>query len=233
MLLSLQGLIDWDKSVTLALNGSDFTFIDNAIMAITSTITWIPLAIVLIYVLIRNNNMPTLSLLILFLALCVLCSDQMSSSFTKPYFERFRPSRDPEIMYLVDIVDDYRGGKYGFFSSHAANTFSITVFLSLLFRYRAMTIGLFSWTLLNCYSRIYLGVHYVGDVIVGILWGAIVGGLMFFAYKRIGLTHSNANSTVAGELTASGYQVKSINLLLLSLLLTYLCVIIYATLVSV
>ncbi|MEG1580740.1 MAG: phosphatase PAP2 family protein [Bacteroidaceae bacterium] len=228
MLPTLEKLLNLDQHITLALNGSDSLFLDNVIMAITQTVTWIPMALVLIYVLIRNNNMQTLGLLLLMLGLCILFSDQMSSSFTKPYFARFRPTQDPQIMYLVDVVDGYRGGKYGFFSSHAANTFSITIFLSLLFRYRPVILGLLSWTLLNCYSRIYLGVHYVGDVLMGIVWGSIVGTLLYFVSKRMGLTPSNGNTTADDYFTKSGYQISTMHLFLYALLLTYVLIIISA-----
>jgi undecaprenyl-diphosphatase len=83
---------------------------------------------------------------------------------------------------LVDTVDGYRGGNYGFFSAHAANTFSIAIFMSLLMRQRLLTIFLVCWSLLNCYTRLYLGVHYPGDITVGLIWGGLVGFCVYKGY---------------------------------------------------
>ena len=81
----------------------------------------------------------------------------------------------PDIASLVTIVNGYRGGMYGFFSSHAANAAGIVTFTSLLFRNRLYTVTAVIWALLTCYSRMYLGVHYPGDIVVGLLWGTFVG----------------------------------------------------------
>ncbi|MCD8318623.1 MAG: hypothetical protein LUC45_07215 [Paraprevotella sp.] len=86
---------------------------------------------VVFYLVIRNNSMSEVGLIILCFGLAILLADQFSSSFCKPYFARFRSAQDPQLMYLVDVVDGYRGGRYGFISSHAANTFAVCIFLSL------------------------------------------------------------------------------------------------------
>ena len=98
---------------------------------------------------------------------------------------RWRPTHDPQIGTLVDIVDGYRGGKYGFFSSHAANTMSIAVYFIWMVRSRRLSIALVIWSLLNCWTRMYLGVHFPGDIMVGLLWGVAVGTGVYFLYRRI------------------------------------------------
>lgn len=162
-------LIQFDQRLLLALNGSDSLFWDHFMTGITSTVAWLPVAVVLIYVIIKNNSMREVGLIIGMVALAILVADQFSSSFCKPYFARFRPAQDPQLMYLVDVVDGYRGGRYGFISSHAANTFAVGIFLALLIRHVWVSVSLFLWAALCSYSRIYLGVHYPGDIFFGML----------------------------------------------------------------
>ena len=110
----------------------------------------------------------------------VLFADQLSASILRPWLGRLRPAH-PEnpISEFVHIVDGHRGGSYGFPSSHAANTFAVATLLSLIFRHLRFTIAIFFWALLNCYSRIYLGMHYPGDLIVGSLIGIVFGLLIY------------------------------------------------------
>ena len=117
-------------------------------------------------------------------SLLIVVTDQFSSSFCKPFFHRFRPTHDPDIMYMVDMVNGYRGGWYGFFSSHASNTFGLALFLSLLFRNWRSTLVLLCWASLSSYSRIYLGVHYPGDILCGALLGAVGAWLTIRLLRR-------------------------------------------------
>jgi undecaprenyl-diphosphatase len=117
--------------------------------------------------------------------LCVFLAGGLDDMLVKPTVARWRPTHDPEIGSLVDVANGYRGGNYGFFSAHAANTFSIAVFFSLLIRQRMLTFFLVGWSLLNCYTRLYLGVHYPGDITIGLLWGGFVGWFVHWLYCRI------------------------------------------------
>ena len=171
----MMGLEDWiafDQQLLLRLNGSDSLFWDNLMEGITSTVAWLPVGVVLLYLVVKNNTMREAGLVILFFALTIVVADQFSSSFCKPYFARFRPTQDPLLMYLVDVVDGYRGGRYGFISSHAANTFGVCMFLSLLLRNRWMTFSLVLWAALCSYSpRRHLLRHVVGIGVGGfVLW---------------------------------------------------------------
>ena len=223
----LDKLLDLDQKLTLLLNGSDSLFWDGVAQTATSTLTWIPLAIVLLYVIIRNNDIKNVGLIIVAMALCVLVADQVASGICKPLFARFRPAQDPQIMYLVDIVDGYRGGRYGFFSSHASNTFALAVFVSLLIRHKALTLGLISWALLNCWTRVYLGVHYVGDLFVGTCFGCFVGVVVYFIFKRI--TKLEIDELHRPEIqTSTGYSPEDAYLLLSALLLIYIYILIRA-----
>ncbi|MDE6003086.1 MAG: phosphatase PAP2 family protein, partial [Prevotella sp.] len=172
----MEELIQLDKQLLLMVNGSDSLFLDYLVMTLTNAKTWIPLYIALFYVVLKANNTVRDILLVLAAAgLCVLLAGTVDDMLVKPTVARWRPGHDPEIGLLVDTVDGYRGGKYGFFSAHASNTFSIALFFSLLMRRRLLVLTMLAYSLLNCWTRLYLGVHYPGDITVGLLWGALVG----------------------------------------------------------
>ena len=182
----MEELIHFDKQLLRALNGSDSVFLDYVFMTLTNARTWIPLYLALFYVVLKTNRGLREVLLVLASAgLCVLLAGTIDDTIVKPLVARWRPTHDPEIGALVDVVNGYRGGNYGFFSAHAANTFSIALFFSLLMRRRLLVIALVCYSLVNCWTRLYLGVHYPGDITVGLLWGALVGWSVYrFFYCR-------------------------------------------------
>ncbi len=182
----MEEIIQFDKHLLLMLNGSESAFLDWVVMTLTDAKTWIPLYLSLLYVVIKTNRNTRAVLLIMAAAgLCVLLAGTIDDEIVKPLVARWRPTHDPQIGSLVDVVDGYRGGNYGFFSAHASNTFSIALFFSLLMRQRLLTIGLVLWSLTNCWTRMYLGVHYPGDITVGLLWGALVGYTVYRLYCRV------------------------------------------------
>ena len=182
--MNLQQLIGWDKKLLLALNGSDSSYFDNFMMTHTGMWVWIPFFIILVYVIIRSNRWKEALLVIAMVGIVVLLADRISSGFFKPFFQRFRPTHDPSIMELVNVVDNYRVGKYGFVSSHAANSIGIATFLSLVFRRKWISFALFLWAVMHSYTRIYLGVHFPGDILCGSIVGAVVG---WSVYMFLGL----------------------------------------------
>ncbi len=181
----MNSLIGLDKQLLLLLNGSDSLFLDTLVTMLTDARTWIPLYLSLFYVVMKSNSSVARILMVVGAAgLCVLLAGTVDDTIVKPLVARWRPARDPEIGLLVDTVNGYRGGRFGFFSAHAANTFSIALFFSLLMRQRLFTVAMVAWSLVNCWTRLYLGVHYPGDIIVGLLWGAAVGYGVYRLYTR-------------------------------------------------
>jgi undecaprenyl-diphosphatase len=140
----------------------------------------------------------------------------------KPLVARWRPTHDPQIGALVDVVDGYRGGRFGFFSAHACNTFSIAVFFSLLVRSRLLTIALLFWSLTNCWTRLYLGVHFPGDILVGLLWGAVVGASVYLLFTRISHPLSTGMTFISSKFTSTGYQHTDVDVVIVVLVLTYI-----------
>lgn len=221
-----QALIEWDRQCLLALNGSDSLFWDGVMLAATSTWTWIPVAVLLLYVLLKNNTLREVLMIVLLIALVITLADQFASTVCKPYFQRFRPTQDPELMYLVDVVDNYRGGRYGFISSHAANTFSVCVFLSLLFRRESMSVTLLLWALLCSYSRIYLGVHYPGDILCGAAAGILIGAVVYYLYVFLKRRWLPGRTPVSSKFTPTGYLVADLYLIMSGMYLSFVYILI-------
>ena len=140
---------------------------------------WIPLYLLFVYLMIRSYRWRAV-IVLLFAGALVTMSDQISVHFFKEVFERLRPCHDPEIGHLVHLVKDKCGGRYSFVSSHATNHFAIAVFLALVLgkKYRFFTPLILFWAAIVAYSRVYLGVHYPADIVVGALVGAILGWVM-------------------------------------------------------
>ena len=220
--MDMDTIIQMDKQLLLAINGSDSLFVDYLAKTLTTAATWIPLYVSLLYVVVKNNdNFRRIICILACAGLCVLFAGTVDDLLVKPLVARLRPTHDFQIGMLVDTVDGYRGGKYGFFSAHAANTFSIAVFFSLLMRSRLVTLLLVGWSLTNCWTRLYLGVHYPLDILCGLLWGGSVGTGIYFLYRYVDkrLLHSE-NDYVSSKYTSSGYRYSDIYIVAIVLSLT-------------
>ncbi len=151
---------------------------------ISTKSSWYPIYLVLIAFLIWRYRWKSIGL-ILTLAVLITLSDQLSVVCFKEVFHRLRPCHNPAITELVHLVHGKCGGKYGFVSSHAANTFAAASFLHYLFENRYFSISIFIWAAIISYSRIYLGVHYPGDVLGGALLGLGLGYIVSDVYFSV------------------------------------------------
>lgn len=192
----LEKLIELDKNLFLAINGSHNDFFDRFFYLFSQKEVWIPCIIAILYVLIKAKKKESIWL-ILGLILSILLADQVCSSILKPWVARLRPSRAPELTGLVHLIKDYTGGKFGFASSHAGNSFAVAAFLGLLFRNKTFGVIIFSWAILNSYSRIYIGVHYPLDIIAGTIIGLSSALISFTLLKKIKPNAINMTSNKA------------------------------------
>lgn len=174
----LEKLLLWDQELFLYLNGLHTDSLDPIMVWISGKLTWLPFYVVILLFIAWHFRKRTLIILV-GIALTILFADQLASGLMKPLFGRLRPCHDPVLEGLVYLAKGC-GGKYGFVSSHAANTFGVAMFLWLTFKdlYKWIAI-MFVWAAIVSYSRIYLGVHYPLDIIVG---GAVGVGSAWIAY---------------------------------------------------
>ncbi len=177
-----ENILPFERNLFFALNGSESPFLDNAMLTFTGRYVWVLMLLFILFLFFYRTPKKEAFVATLFFVLVFVVCDQLSSSFFKPLFERLRPTYHPDFRDWVDVVNGYRSGGYGFISGHATNSFGIALFLSLLFGNRWVTIPVFIWALVNSYSRIYLGVHFVSDVVAGALVGALSGWLLYEIY---------------------------------------------------
>ncbi len=179
----LDQLIELDKKVLLFLNSFHTPWLDPIVLFSTQTFAWLPLYLFLLYLIIKEYKKESW-IVLLGIILTIVLANEITSSLMKPYFERLRPSLEPSLQGLVHLVDGYKGGKFGFASSHAANTFGVATFFFLIFKTTKKWIGwLFLWAVSMTYTRIYLGVHYPGDILVGGMIG-VLAGITGFKFQK-------------------------------------------------
>jgi len=171
----LEKLLTFDRSLFLTLNGLHAAWLDPVMYWTSKSLVWMPLFLILLGFVINTFHWRTITVLVA-VALMITVSDQLTN-LVKNDTKRLRPSHEPALAASVHIVNEFRGGEFGYYSSHASNTFALAVFLILLFqkRYRYLYLLLTGWAVLMTYTRIYLGVHYPLDVLSGAAIGCLIG----------------------------------------------------------
>jgi undecaprenyl-diphosphatase len=230
--MDIETLIQLDRELLLAVNGSSSIYLDMLARTLTATVTWVPLYVSLFFLVLKNNESFLKILLIIgCAALCVLLAGTVDDTIVKPLVARWRPAHDPQIGAVVDVVNGYRGGRFGFFSAHACNTFSIAIFFSLLVRSRLLTFFMVLWSLVNCWTRLYLGVHFPGDILVGLLWGAVVGVLVYLLYNYLYRRYIGTTGYISAKYTSSGYRYEDVNIVVCVLVFTFIYALLRACIV--
>lgn len=179
----LEKILSYERDAFFALNGSDSVFLDHFMWIYSGKAVWLPLAVFILVVLLYKRNWRESLFVLLAIVLVVTLCDQFASHVCKPLFARFRPTHHPDFMEQVKTVFDYRGGRYGFISSHAANAFGFATLLTLIMRNRLLGWTLLFWATLTAYTRIYLGVHFISDIVPGILVGLFFGYVVYRLFQ--------------------------------------------------
>ena len=193
-------LIHIDQQWLLAINGWHSEWADILMWYISKSTTWLPLYALLVGLIVyrfgilspslcregrRGSSLLRVLIILAGFAVAVGVSDFVSSGIIKPWVCRLRPTHEPDLAGLIHLVNGYTGGLYGFVSSHAANTMACALLFALLYRNKYATVGLMLWVALNCYSRMYLGVHYPADIIGGLAIGAMMATLTYGMVRRL------------------------------------------------
>lgn len=220
----LEQELQFEKDLFFLLNGSDSIFFDYFFWLYSYKWTWIPFYVCFVIIFIYKKNWKEFILTLLSVALVILLCDQIASSFFKPIFQRFRPTHHPDFHDQVQIVLGYKGGMYGFISSHAANSFGFATLMAFIFRNRLFTCMIMIFSLINGYSRIYLGVHFISDVVVGSLVGIIIG---YMVYKLYHISRIYILKTEEKELNKPMYTQQQVYFLCLMFIITLLALVVF------
>ncbi len=176
-----------DRAAFLAINGWHAPWADGPMLLVSEMLTWFPLYLVFLFLIQRRFDWRGLWWAIPVLGLMILCSDKGSVILFKETVQRLRPCHEPTLQGMVHLVKEGCGGRFGFVSSHASNHFAIALFMIGVLggRPRWALPALLAWASLVAYSRVYLGVHYPGDVLVGALYGAGIGAIFAVLFRRV------------------------------------------------
>ena len=180
----------------MAINGWHAPWADRLMWIVSAKETWIPLYLLLVGLLVWRyrkpaktgvkwlQRVPACVVMIVAIAMAVGAADFIASGILKDLVARPRPTRVPELEGVLHLVNGYKSGRYGFVSSHAANTMACALLFSLIWRNKIATCGLMLWVAANCYSRMYLGVHYPTDILGGLMVGALVAVVVYAMLVR-------------------------------------------------
>ena len=175
-------IVRLDQQLFLYINSLNSPFWDEVMYAISGSLIWVPLYLaILIYLGIKHKK--KFLIILFFIILGVALADRGSVELFKNVFQRLRPCHEPALEGLVHIVKGKCGGMYGFVSSHASNCFYAAVISGLFVRKKWFSISIICWATIVSYSRIYLGVHYPGDIICGAALGSLIGWGVFKLYE--------------------------------------------------
>lgn len=173
----MEEIILEDKQAMIFLNNLGSSTFDPFWILVSEKWFWIPLYVIFLYFLYKNFNKKSLFYILLFIALGITASDQIANIF-KFGFERLRPCHDPSLEGLLREVKC--GGKFGFYSAHSSNSFFVATYLTILLgkKIKQLPYFLFVWAAIVAYSRVYLGMHFPGDIIIGAIMGILLA--LFF-----------------------------------------------------
>lgn len=175
-----------DTELLLLINGWHAAWLDQFMYSFSGRWVWVPMYVSLAFILLRREGWRRGGIYLLAIGLTILMADQVCATLIRPMVGRMRPANPANpLSDMIHIVNGYRGGQYGFPSCHGTNSVALAVFMSLIIRRRSFVCLIWTWALINCYTRMYLGVHYPGDLLVGGLIGGVVAVGMYKGGRRL------------------------------------------------
>ena len=222
-------LLPLENDLFLALNGGTSVFWENAMWTYTGLVTWIPMVLFILFVAFRNQQVKEGLLVIASILMILVLANVITELFFKPYFQRNRPSHHSDYKDIVKILNDFRGGDYGFISGHATNSFGLAIFFSRLFRNKFVTFSMMFWAILNSYSRVYLGVHFISDILAGFIIGILIGILVYKFYVWMRVRYFRVSTT---DRRKTIYSEKMGNMLGIAILSYIALVIVFSPLLT-
>ena len=227
--MGLMSVIALDKDLLLWFNSGHSLFLDSLVPLLTSGWIWIPMYLGLFYLVVKNNETMAQILLVVGSVLCCyFLSGGIDDMLVKPLVGRLRPCNDPTIADQLSLVSGTLHSDFSFFSAHSANTMAVAVFFCLLVRDRLLSITLVCWSLLNAWTRLYLGVHFPSDVVVGLFEGALASFIVYLAYWKIYFKISPRLNYISTQYTSTGYSRVDIDVVMQLLVLTVAVAVIIA-----
>jgi undecaprenyl-diphosphatase len=220
----LQYLVEKDTDLFLWVNSFHTSFWDVFMPLYSAKYVWIYFYASLLYVIIRNYSLKTTLLWLVAVTLLIFACDQITASVIRPMVARLRPSNlENPLSEVVHVVNGYRGGSYGFFSSHAASTTAVATFFVLLVRSSMLSITLYCWALINMWTRLYLGQHFLTDVIVGMVWGIIAACVAYAICHKLQKNISSGRNFISTQYTDTGYSHIDVDVVVSVFCLTLCC----------
>ena len=196
----LDFLIDIDTQIYLFFNGMHTPLLDRFMMLFTGRFIWIPMYVALAIMLLKTFGAKLAGIYLIAIGVAIALTDQTCATFIRPAVARLRPSNPANpLSAMAVIVDGYRGGRYGFPSCHSANSFALATFIGCLIRRPKFVAFIIIWAVLNSYTRLYLGVHYPGDLLIGAIIGSGFGYLCYRVARHIEPSHRHASLDAMGN----------------------------------
>lgn len=227
--MTLAGITAVDKQLLLLFNGSGSLFLDSLVPMLTDGLTWVPFYVGLLYLVVKNNEtMAQIGLVIGSALLCVILAGGVDDAIIKPLAGRLRPCNDPLVKGQLSLIPGTLEQSYSFFSAHAANTMALAVFLCFLVRDKVMDTFLIVWSLINCWTRLYLGVHYPLDVLAGMIYGGLIGFGVYTLYLKTYYKFNPKLNYISTQFTSTGYGKKDIDVVITILVATFAVLTIWA-----